>query len=33
MNTFERIYSVVRKIPYGRETSYGQVASLAGNPS
>ena len=32
MNTFERIYSVVRKIPYGRVASYGQVASLAGNP-
>ena len=31
-NTFERIYKVVRKIPYGRVCSYGTVAFLAGNP-
>ena len=31
-NTFERIYAVVRQIPKGRVATYGQVASLAGNP-
>lgn len=29
---FERIYEVVRRIPYGRVATYGQVALLAGNP-
>lgn len=32
MNTFERIYAVVRRIPRGKVATYGQVASLAGNP-
>lgn len=32
MNTFERIYEVVRRIPYGKVATYGQVASYAGNP-
>lgn len=32
MNTFERIYAVVRNIPYGTVATYGQVARLAGNP-
>lgn len=32
MNSFERIYRVVRAIPRGRVASYGQVARLAGNP-
>lgn len=32
MNTFERIYAVVRRIPRGRVATYGQVAMLAGNP-
>ncbi len=32
MNTFERIYEVVRKIPYGKVATYGQIASYAGNP-
>jgi len=32
MNTFERIYEVVTRIPYGKVASYGQVAALAGNP-
>lgn len=32
MTTFERIYEVVRQIPYGRVASYGQVAAMAGNP-
>lgn len=32
MNTFEKIYEVVKRIPYGRVATYGQVARLAGNP-
>lgn len=32
MNTFERIYEVVRKIPKGHVATYGQIASYAGNP-
>lgn len=32
MNTFEKIYAVVRKIPKGKVASYGQVAAAAGNP-
>lgn len=31
MNTFERIYDVVKKIPKGKVATYGQVAVLAGN--
>lgn len=31
-NTFEKIYEVVKKIPYGRVATYGQVAIMAGNP-
>lgn len=31
-NTFETIYAIVRSIPCGRVTTYGQVALLAGNP-
>lgn len=32
MNTFDKIYEVVRSIPEGKVASYGQVALLAGNP-
>lgn len=32
MNTFERIYEAVKLIPKGCVASYGQIASLAGNP-
>lgn len=32
MNTFEKIYAVVKNIPRGRVATYGQVALLAGNP-
>ena len=32
MNTFERIYEVVKAIPKGKVATYGQVALLAGNP-
>lgn len=31
MNTFEKIYEIVKKIPKGRVATYGQVAALAGN--
>lgn len=31
MNTFDKIYSVVKQIPKGKVASYGQVALLAGN--
>jgi methylated-DNA-protein-cysteine methyltransferase-like protein len=29
-NFFERVYIVVRKIPYGRVTSYGAIAKVLG---
>ena len=32
MNTFEKIYEVVKSIPKGKVATYGQVAVLAGNP-
>lgn len=32
MNSYEAIYAVVRRIPYGRVSSYGRVALLAGHP-
>ncbi|MBE7048493.1 MAG: methylated-DNA--[protein]-cysteine S-methyltransferase [Ruminococcaceae bacterium] len=32
MNTFEKIYEVVKNIPKGKVATYGQVAILAGNP-
>lgn len=32
MNTFEKIYEVVKRIPKGRVATYGKVALLAGNP-
>lgn len=31
MNTFDKIYEVVKKIPKGYVATYGQVAALAGN--
>lgn len=31
-SVFERIYSVVKKIPRGRVATYGQIAMVAGNP-
>lgn len=31
-NTFERIHELVRGIPRGRATTYGQIALLMGNP-
>ena len=32
MTTFDKIYTVVRQIPEGKVSTYGQVARLAGNP-
>ena len=32
MTTFASIYALTRQIPYGRVTTYGQLARLAGNP-
>ncbi len=32
MNTFEKIYEVVKLIPEGKVATYGLVALLAGNP-
>ena len=32
MNTFEKIYEVVKKIPKGKVATYGQIAAYAGNP-
>jgi len=31
-STFALIYDVVRRIPYGKVATYGQIAALAGNP-
>lgn len=31
-NSFDKIYAVVRRIPFGRVCSYGQIARLLGNP-
>lgn len=32
MNSFEKIYEIVRQIPEGKVSTYGQIAFLAGNP-
>ena len=32
MNTFEKIYDIVKRIPEGKVATYGQVALFAGNP-
>ena len=32
MGTFEKIYEVVKKIPYGKVATYGQIACMCGNP-
>ena len=31
-NTFQKIYNSVKKIPYGKVATYGQIATMAGNP-
>ena len=32
MNTFEKIYEQVKRIPQGNVATYGQIAIMAGNP-
>ena len=32
MNTFEKIYEVVKRVPNGKVATYGQIAAYAGNP-
>lgn len=32
MNTFDKIYECVKKIPCGKVATYGQIAAMAGNP-
>jgi len=32
MNTFEKIYEIINKIPAGQVATYGQIAALAGYP-
>lgn len=32
MTSFEKIYEVVKKIPYGKVATYGQIAVMCGNP-
>lgn len=32
INTYQKIYEVVKQIPKGQVATYGQVAALAGNP-
>ena len=32
MNTFEKIYEQVKRIPRGKVATYGQIALLAVNP-
>jgi len=31
-NYFERVYDIVDRVPYGRVISYGQIATVLGNP-
>jgi methylated-DNA-protein-cysteine methyltransferase related protein len=30
MNTYEKIYETVKRVPYGKVATYGQIANLAG---
>lgn len=32
MGTYEKIYTVVRQIPYGQVSTYGQIAAIVGGP-
>lgn len=32
INTFTKVYDIVKKIPSGKVCTYGQVAALVGNP-
>ena len=31
VNFFERVYEIVKQIPYGKVMSYGQIAEILGN--
>ena len=31
-NMFQKVYAIVRMIPEGRVTTYGEIASMLGNP-
>lgn len=31
-HTFEKIYEIIERIPTGKVSTYGQIATLAGNP-
>ena len=31
MNTFDKIYKAVKRIPYGKVATYGQIARICGN--
>lgn len=31
-NTFQKVYRIVAQIPFGRVTTYGQIACMLGNP-
>lgn len=31
-NTFTRVYEIVKQIPKGKVTTYGQIAQMLGNP-
>ena len=31
-DTFERIYAIARRVPFGKVTTYGHIARMAGNP-
>lgn len=31
-NTFARVYEIVKQIPKGKVTTYGQIAQMLGNP-
>jgi methylated-DNA-protein-cysteine methyltransferase related protein len=32
VNSYEEIYAAVRRIPFGRVSSYGRIALIAGHP-
>ena len=32
MTLSEKIYNAVKKVPYGRVATYGQIATMCGNP-
>jgi len=32
LNLFDRVYAIVRTVPYGKVVTYGQIALCLGNP-